>query len=149
MLRNILVIVPVAILLLFLLFAITIFEIQGKSMEPAIRNGERVWILLFGYSKPKTGDIILFERPDQPALAVKRVAAVERDPITRNENSRLVAGSDIITLVPQPVGVIQLYSRVPPGYYMVLGDNPDASLDSRHFGFVPHSSVRGKVIGKR
>lgn len=149
MLRNILVIVPVAILLLFLLFAITIFEIQGKSMEPAIRNGERVWILLFGFSQPKTGDIILFERPDQPAFAVKRIVAVERDPITYNETGQLVAGTDIISLVPQPVGLIQLYSRVPPGYYMVLGDNPDASRDSRHFGFIPHSSIRGKVIGKR
>lgn len=35
---------------------------------------------------------------------------------------------------------------VPPAHYFVLGDNRDNSLDSRYWGFVPDSLVRGSPI---
>jgi signal peptidase I len=35
---------------------------------------------------------------------------------------------------------------VPPGHYFTLGDNRDNSLDSRYWGFVPDSLVRGSPI---
>ncbi len=35
---------------------------------------------------------------------------------------------------------------VPPAHYFVLGDNRDNSLDSRYWGFVPDSLVRGSPL---
>ncbi|WP_298824736.1 signal peptidase I [uncultured Piscinibacter sp.] len=35
---------------------------------------------------------------------------------------------------------------VPPGHYLMLGDNRDNSVDSRHWGFLPHEQVYGKAV---
>ena len=35
---------------------------------------------------------------------------------------------------------------VPPDSLFVLGDNRDASYDSRYWGFVPRSKVRGRPV---
>jgi signal peptidase I len=35
---------------------------------------------------------------------------------------------------------------VPPGHYLLLGDNRDESLDSRYMGFIPREVIRGKPM---
>jgi signal peptidase I len=35
---------------------------------------------------------------------------------------------------------------VPAGHYLMLGDNRDASSDSRQWGFLPHEQVYGKAV---
>lgn len=36
--------------------------------------------------------------------------------------------------------------RVPPGQYFMMGDNRDASDDSRYWGFVPDDHIRGRAF---
>lgn len=36
--------------------------------------------------------------------------------------------------------------RIPPGYYLLLGDNRRISYDSRNMGLIPEENLRGKVI---
>lgn len=63
-------------------------------------------------------------------------------------------GDVVVAVDPRRKGV-ELMKRVSavnhhlsPKTYHLLGDNPDASTDSRHFGAVPLSNIVGKVTHK-
>jgi signal peptidase I len=51
-----------------------------------------------------------------------------------------------ILLLPARIGLAPLgRTTVPPGMYVVLGDNRSNSADSRYFGFVPRRNIVGRA----
>ncbi|UKY48032.1 S26 family signal peptidase [Streptomyces inhibens] len=122
--------------------------VRGASMEPAYREGDRV--LVRRGRLPVPGQVVVVtDLPDagpatapvpaaaaaarpvpSPALVIKRVAAVPGDPVPRDR-------------VPALAGVPERY--VPPGKLVLLGDNPEASFDSRHRGYFATACVVGTV----
>jgi signal peptidase I len=58
-----------------------------------------------------------------------------------------IEGRDHVVLYEKtPMGRAEMVRRVPEGDYFCMGDNRDHSNDSRYWGFVPESFVRGKAM---
>ncbi len=123
--------------------------VRGKSMEPACHEGERVLVRRAG--RPRPGQVVVVEawglggewhdpplqsRDGPVALSrrhwlIKRVAAIPGDPVPRNA-------------VPALADALE--DRVPSGRLVLLGDNHEASFDSRQLGYFPADRVLGTVL---
>jgi signal peptidase I len=125
---------------------------------------------------PKRGDIVVFRWPPNPKFDyIKRVIGVPGDKISYHNKIITINGkkvplqpttlsfdkdnSNIHEFIEKLPGVTHhIYQRqniepydfeitVPQGHYLVMGDNRDDSADSRYWGFVPDSYLRGKAFG--
>jgi signal peptidase I len=110
--------------------------VDGPSMEPTLRSGQRV--LIRRTRRPRRGRVVLMRlpvrpgHPPDPLLLLKRVVAVTGDHVPQGWASPDVHG----------IGG----ARVPRGHYVVLGDNSPVSTDSRYFGLVPDDRLVGVMV---
>lgn len=141
-------------------FVVQAFKIPSGAMEPTLLVGDHILV----DKLPKTedqierGDIIVFPFPQDPRKDfIKRVVGLPgelieiRDKVVYVNKSKLQEDYTIHTdknIIPAGVrprdnlGPI----RVPQNSLFVLGDNRDASFDSRFWGFIDLSKVKGKAI---
>jgi signal peptidase I len=121
---------------------LVVVTVRGASMEPAHHDGDRV--LVRRDAPLLRGAVIVVERPTLRAhwplppvpptagpaevsarqWMIKRIAALPGDPVP----------PDLANLHP---------GQVPPGHLLLLGDNHQASLDSRQLGYFPATRVLG------
>ena len=106
----------------------TPWRIEGTSMEPTLHDGDRVIVDLWSIRRraPQPRDVVVLLGPGDEEI-VKRVA---RDPYPGDVN--------------YPPAWIATASPLEPSY-IVLGDNPSASADSRTFGRIPGHRILGRV----
>jgi signal peptidase I len=144
-----------------LAFPDRIFGLRGyryptESMSPTLAEGDRfaVDVRYYKTHRPKRGDVIAFEDPTSGALLVKRVIAVEGDTIQGGPDGTIVNGrllSEPYTVqvsAETPVGSNPKFGpiSIPSNKLFVMGDNRGNSYDSRYFGFVDVSQVKGKPL---
>lgn len=106
--------------------------------------------LLPGQRKIERGDIIVFRYPRDPDVDyVKRVVGLP------GETVRIDHGRVLIDGVPLDESYVREESfdprsfraqEVPLDHYLVLGDNRRYSEDSRFWGFVPRSMIKGRAF---
>jgi signal peptidase I len=113
--------------------------VQGRSMEPALTEGDRVLVRRRPPARIRRSDVIVLRRPPeavvvdvsgQAELLVKRVVALGGDLVAADRFPRMAAQTSV----------------VPRGRLVVLGDNPEMSLDSRHYGHLADELVVGVVL---
>lgn len=136
------------------LFIVQVTEVRQRSMELTLLQSDRVLVSKVDYrfSAPEPGDIVVFNpTTDVQIPYVKRVVAVAGEMVELragrlyvNGQPRDFEGAHGATIAQSPE--IRYPMRVPDGSFFAMGDNREASSDSRSFGPQPYERIIGKVI---
>ncbi|MBU2221195.1 MAG: signal peptidase I, partial [Candidatus Omnitrophica bacterium] len=149
------VIVSLAIIIPIRSFVIMPFYAQGTAMEPTYKDGD--YLLINRFSKDyQRGDVIIFRYPKNPQqFFIKRIIALPGEKVQLKEGSVYLYDTQNPNgyklsepyLVPdmQTIGLDGNIIELASNEYYVLGDNRNASKDSRSFGAVEDSYFIGEV----
>ena len=147
-------------------FIVQAFKIPSGSMLSTLQVGDYLLVNKFWYglkqpfsddyliegADPKIGDIVVFRYPRDPEVDyIKRIVGVPGDTLEMRDRQLYRNGVKVdepYIQITQP----SAYERdnfpaitVPPGKYFTMGDNRDESYDSRFWGFVDRTAIRGKA----
>jgi signal peptidase I len=142
-------------------FLFTPIVVDGESMMPTLKNGDRMVVNKIGYmvGEPDRYDIVVFHAPEQKNY-IKRVIGLPGDHVEYKNDQLYVNGeameepyldqykSEITegTLTDDfTLEEITQETEIPKGYIFVMGDNRRYSKDSRHIGLVKIDEVIGNT----
>ncbi len=150
-------------------FVVQAFRIPSGSMEDTLLIGDFLLVNKFLYGakipfsdtrlpairQPKRGDIIVFRSPNpvrgKPRDLIKRCVAVGGDVVEVRSNRVFLNGK----LQEEPYikveGPTSPYANMPPvlvpeGHIFMMGDNRNNSTDSRAWGVVDKTLLKGKAM---
>lgn len=136
-------------------FILRPFQVSGLSMYPTLHDNEHVFTNIIGlrFAEPRRGDIIVFKAPTEKNRDfIKRVIGLPGEKVSLQSgnvyinNKRLDEREYLDENVMTPDGKFLNEGKevkVPQGDYFVMGDNRDASSDSRDWGLLDKKEIKG------
>ena len=137
------------------LFVAQPFIVSGASMEETFSTGEYLIIdqLTYHFEDPRRGDVIVFRYPNDPSkFFIKRIIGLPGDTIHVAGGSVSISNGDTggdVTIVEPYVHSMSgttLTTTLDDDEYFVMGDNRDASSDSRSWGPLPEENIIGRAL---
>jgi signal peptidase I len=129
------------------------FYVKGQSMEPNFHEKDYLIIdeLSYRFRGPERGEVVVFMAPGGNDYYLKRIVGLPGERVKVEDNKVVVYNEDYpqgflmdeIYLNEETTGSItQILST---DQYFVMGDNRDASYDSRRFGPIPEKDIVGRA----
>lgn len=146
----------IALIICVVLFAffVRLIDVRGTSMNPTLNNGDKMLVSGLFYS-PKAGDVVVFKKDeyDPERALVKRVIATEGQVINIDFDNGIVYvdGEAIVEdyILEPTTNKLDFIGpqTVPEGCVFVMGDNRNASTDSRkkEIGMVDSRLILGRA----
>jgi signal peptidase I len=153
------VVISLAIIIPVRYFLIQPFYVKGASMEPNFHDHEYLIINEIAYrvEEPSRGEIVVFRYPKDPSqYFIKRIIGLPGEKIKIKDNKVYIFNDKYPNGIALNEEVYLSEDTQTPYFgksefvlgdneYFVMGDNREASLDSRKFGPVPRRLIIGKA----
>jgi signal peptidase I len=163
--------IAVALAIAFIIksFLFQAFYIPSESMKPTLNVGDRVLVnkLSYDFHDLNRGDIVVFEAPPGARSGgiedlVKRVIGLPGETVGADPDGAVVVNGRRLDEPYLPKGTATRFTDVPPGCgapadgqpgcvvpkgkAFMMGDNREASKDSRVFGPIDQETIVGRVF---
>jgi len=131
------------------------FVVSGDSMQPSFETSDYLIIdqLTYKFKDPVRGDVIVFRYPNDPSkFFIKRIIGLPGDTVMVKDEKVYITPQNTIytTLLDEPyiqgLRPTDMKILVPYGSYFVLGDNREVSSDSRVWGLLDDSLIKGRAF---
>ncbi len=146
--------IAIAIILPVRYFLVQPFIVKGASMEPSYYENQYLIIdeLSYRFRDPLRGETVVFHPPgNEGQYYIKRVIGLPGETVEIRNGGMIIYNDDY----PNGLTLEETYlteetegaQRVSLGReeYFLMGDNRDASLDSRVIGPIPLANITGRV----
>lgn len=149
------ILVALVLAIVLYLFIMTPHEVVGNSMHPTYQNGEFLMANKISYriSEPQRGDVVIFQFSETQDF-IKRIIGIGGDELMIKDGKIYINGtlldesnyleSNVITNGGSYIHEGQTVI-IPEGHFFVSGDNRPNSSDSREFGPIEESKIKGKA----
>lgn len=150
------VIISLAIVIPVRYYLIQPFFVRGASMEPNFDNGQYLVIdeISYRFSEPARGEVVVFKFPnDTSQYYIKRIIGLPGEKIEVKDNQIILYNQEFpqgkvleessYMLKGETFGDVEI--DLNGGEYFVLGDNRQASFDSRQWGALSEEYIIGRV----
>jgi signal peptidase I len=124
-------------------------RVRSHSMAPTLTDGQ---LVLTRSLRPThavgRGDLVVLNSPvEADQHVVKRVVGLPGEKVTFDAGRVSIDGRPL----PEPHASPSMFRGefdVPPGHFLVLGDNRDVSSDSRSWSrpYTPRAALRGRLV---